>query len=247
MHNSRKTEGKHCSRCNAVLVKQEVVAAKGHTEVTDEAVAATKTEDGLTEGKHCSVCGAVLAERKVIYATGSLGLKYDGNTVVRIGTCTDSEIIIPKHSPEGNLVTDIGDNAFAGSKATSIIIPDSVKKIGTRAFYKCAEITEICIPSSVTEIGTQIFYKASKLKTVYYDSSYGAENNPFLNVANINKVVFGSEYVPSYILEGCVNITEIEILDSVTSIGREAFSGCSRLTSITIPNSVTSIGYAAFV
>ena len=37
-----KTEGKHCSVCNEVLVKQEVVAAKGHT-----------YENGV-----CTVCGA---------------------------------------------------------------------------------------------------------------------------------------------------------------------------------------------
>ena len=35
------------------------VDAKGHTEVTDQAVAATCTTTGLTEGKHCSVCNTV--------------------------------------------------------------------------------------------------------------------------------------------------------------------------------------------
>ena len=40
--------------------------------------------------------------------------------------------------------------------------------------------------------------------------------------------------------------TEITILDSVTSIGRNAFSGCSELTSIVIPDGVTSIGEDAF-
>ena len=44
----------------------------------------------------------------------------------------------------------------------------------------------------------------------------------------------------------CSSLTSITIPNSVTSIGEGAFSGCSSLTSITIPDSVTSIGYSAF-
>jgi hypothetical protein len=42
------------------------------------------------------------------------------------------------------------------------------------------------------------------------------------------------------------NITRVTIPNSVTNIGREAFSYCTSLTNIIIPNSVTSIGGDAF-
>ncbi len=42
------------------------------------------------------------------------------------------------------------------------------------------------------------------------------------------------------------NIKSIKLPNSVTSIGRDAFSDCSSLTYVTIPNSVTSIGQYAF-
>ena len=60
------TEGKHCSVCNEVLVKQEEIAKKPHTEVIDAAKEATCKETGLTEGKHCSVCNEVIVKQEVI-------------------------------------------------------------------------------------------------------------------------------------------------------------------------------------
>ena len=46
------------------------IPAKGHTVVTDAAVAATCTTDGKTEGSHCSVCNTVLTAQTNIPATG---------------------------------------------------------------------------------------------------------------------------------------------------------------------------------
>ncbi len=65
-----KTEGKHCSVCNAVIVAQTTIPAKGHTEVVDKAVEATCTAAGKTEGKHCSVCNAVIVAQTTIPAKG---------------------------------------------------------------------------------------------------------------------------------------------------------------------------------
>jgi predicted nucleic acid-binding Zn ribbon protein len=53
--------------------------------VTDPAVAATCTEDGLTEGSHCSVCDEVLTAQETVPATG-----HNYELVVRqAATCTE--------------------------------------------------------------------------------------------------------------------------------------------------------------
>lgn len=46
--------------------------------------------------------------------------------------------------------------------------------------------------------------------------------------------------------KGCTSLKTIEIPDSVTSIGYEAFANCKSLESIHLPDGVTNIGDLAF-
>ena len=78
------TEGKVCSKCEEVLLAQEIVPALGHTEVTDAAVPATCTATGLTEGKHCSVCNEVLLAQSTVNA---LGHNWKNATCTEAKTC----------------------------------------------------------------------------------------------------------------------------------------------------------------
>ena len=210
----------------------------------------TKVMNGYTIHT-CSLCGDSYKDNFVL-ATGSAGLAYEINTdsttctVTGIGTCTDTEIYITEEI-DGYTVTAIGDKAFAeNATVTKIVLPNTVTTIGRRAFYKCTEITEFTVPSSVTNIGAQIFYGCDKLTTVYYNSRYGSSENPFLNVKNLETVVFGGTSIPNYIVYGVTSLKTVVICDSVTSIGQSAFYGCSKLTNITIPDGVTNIGWGAF-
>ena len=64
------TEGKHCSRCDAIIEAQETIPANGHTEVADPAVAPTCTEAGKTAGSHCSVCNAIIVAQEDVDPLG---------------------------------------------------------------------------------------------------------------------------------------------------------------------------------
>ena len=81
-----------CKMCGASYI-DDYVEAKGHTVVTDKALASTCTETGLTEGKHCSVCGEILVKQEVV--------KAKGHTVVIdqavAPTCTETGLTEGKH------------------------------------------------------------------------------------------------------------------------------------------------------
>ena len=57
-----------CSRCKDTY--NEVIPAKGHTEVIVNRVEPTCTVAGLTEGKYCSLCSEVLVEQEVVAELG---------------------------------------------------------------------------------------------------------------------------------------------------------------------------------
>ena len=77
------------------------IVATGHTEVTDEAVAATCTQTGLTEGKHCSVCGAVTVAQTVVEATGHTEVTDEAVAA----TCTQTGLTEGKHCSVCGAVT----------------------------------------------------------------------------------------------------------------------------------------------
>ena len=168
-----------------------------------------------------------------LFDNSSKGLEFTSNGdgtcyVSGIGECTDTEVVIPKKSPDRERVTSIIADAFYGcTSLTSITIPDSVTRIGGHAFDGCIGLTSITIPDSVTRIEGGAFFDCTSLTSVTIPNS----------VRSIELQVFAN----------CTGLTSITIPTGAKSIGLEAFYNCTGLTSITIPDSVTSIFRGAFV
>lgn len=253
------TEGKHCSVCNLILVEQNFLPA-AHKEVIDEAVAPDCTHTGLTEGKHCSVCGKVFVkqevlptshsyENKVCTICGKLkpsdGLKieqsYDGYSVTGIGTCTDSEILIPDEY-YGKPVTSIGLYAFNGvTTFTSITIPDTVTRIVGFPFDGCSSLARIYYTGNIKSWceleGLNGFMPSDHACKLFIG---GAELAGDFTIPD--DVTTISDYAFRY----CRSLTGVIIPDHVTSIGSRAFAGCSALKTVTVGEGVQRIGNSAF-
>ncbi len=220
-----------------------VIAALGHTEVVDAAVAATCTESGLTEGKHCSVCGEVLVEQ-VVVAPGHTEV-IDAAVAA---TCTESGLTEGKHC-------GVCDEVIVAQ----VVAPALGHNVGADGF--CAKCDEpLCATSgisySISEDGTYAIvsgYTGSYTRVVIA-SEYESlpvkmiGNRAFYDNDSITKVHIPDSVtsIGSYAFAFCSKFTSITIGNGVTSIGDGAFYYCSGLTSITIPDSVTSIGYNVF-
>ncbi|MBQ4393804.1 MAG: leucine-rich repeat domain-containing protein [Paludibacteraceae bacterium] len=159
-------------------------------------------------------------------------------------------------------LTSLGEEAFANcSKLESVTLPASLESIGKSAFYTCGNLTEVTIPDGVTSIGQQAFYFCEKLTSVTIPNSVASiGGQAFLRCGGLTGIVVAAEN-PNYSSEDGVLFNkdkttliqypggkqgEYTIPNSVTSIGRLAFSMCSLLTSVEIPNSVEEIVDYAF-
>ena len=163
-----------------------------------------------------------------------------------------------------NSVTSIEQYAFTScSGLDSVTIPNSVTSIGDFAFRDCSSLTSITIPNSVKSIGYYAFYGCSSLTAVYITdleawckiNFRNTNSNPLLRAHHLymNGIEIKDLVIPSsvtsinyYAFIGCSGLTSVNIPNSVTSIKGCAFCGCSGLTSVNIPNSITSISEGAF-
>ena len=91
-------------------------------------------------------------------------------------------------------------------------IPDSVTRIGERAFYYCTSLTSVTIPNSVRSIGKWAFRGCSSLTSVTIPNS----------VTSIDDGTFAS----------CTSLTSVTIPNSVTYFGEWAFDDCTSLTDV---------------
>ncbi len=151
--------------------------------------------------------------------------------------------------------TDIPDYAFFTMELTNVIIGNGITSIGEYAFFGCRLLTSITIPDSVTEIGASAFNGCSSLKAFY--GKYVSSDNRCLIIDGVLKsfapaglttytIPDSVTSIGKYAFSSCGSLESIIIGNSVTSIGEYAFYYCELLTSITIPDSVTEIGDSAF-
>ena len=176
------------------------------------------------------------------------GLYYnilDGNSV-EVAPCGNGysysgSITVPKSvTNKGTTynVTGIGKSAFDGCKSvTSITLSNSIMSIGEKAFNGCKGLTSITIPNSVTSIGKSAFDGCSSLKSIVWNAENCADFSsnsyaPFYSIrTQITSFTFGNsvQHIPACLCYG-IKLKSITIPNSVTSIGRSAFSNCSALT-----------------
>ena len=172
--------------------------------------------------------------------TGNWTYSYttDGATITGY-TGNDTTLKIPS-SINGHKVIAIGRDVFTDGTMTEVTIPETVTSIESYAFYNCRKLSTIYFNAKScadSYDSGRIFYKA------------GIDSNGI-------RVVFGSgvKRIPAYLFyintssdeEAYARVTAVEMSDSISVVGRDAFNNCYKLSTVTWGNSIETIGDDAF-
>lgn len=118
------------------------------------------------------------------------------------------------------------DGTFRGFyNLTSVVLPESVKKVGKSTFEQCQSLESIDL-SGVTELDTE---------------------NLFTNCFSLKSVILPDNLteIGPYMFSNCKSLVSLTIPQSVTVIGENAFSKCA-IETIVLPQNLTEIGTKAF-
>ena len=220
----------------------ESTSSTESNEKVDEEATISQAEVLINKGDYEGACKLLKKiEYEDTYLYQACQYASEGNFADAVA-CGLTVVVIP----EG--VESIPDNYFKVDYGTNnlekVVLPSTVKQIGTAAFYGCTKLSEINLPSGLKIIGASAFYKCKSLKSVELPNSIESiGSGVFKECTGLQSVAIPGSLstVSSSAFEGCTNMTTVTLQNGIEKLDIGAFSKCSSLIDITLPDSLVTI------
>lgn len=165
---------------------------------------------------------------------------------------TGGAIVADVVIPDGEGITEIGDNVFKGNTdITALSMPNTITKIGKSAFEHATTLKDITYSIALKELGDRAFYGCTnllsinlgktELETIGDSAFYGCTKVVLVNFPELTLKKIGNQA-----FSGCTSVIAVDFPNTVTEIGEYAFRNCIKLESIKLPSKLAVLGKGAF-
>lgn len=218
------------------LSVKEVVAKSKHYDVIDYNVTKYIFEPGIKkveiDGYHNSSVKSVIFEGD----NTQVDIFFNSNYPLE-------EVRLPAN------ITQLEDySSFSNCKMLkSVILPEKLEEIPANLFKGCSALTTLVIPNTVTKIGKNAFSESGLTQITLPESLTTIEASAF-NKTKLETITIPEKVtaIPSGCFSLCENLREVILPNTLTTISQNAFEDCPILESINIPSSLENIEKRAF-
>ena len=157
--------------------------------------------------------------------------------------CTFEEIILP------DSVKYIGKRAFALSpNLKKVVLSKNLIYIGNNAFCECHQLEDIVMTDNIEIIGKRAFSKCAIKKVEFGNNLLKLGEEAFMECLNLEEVIFNMENVnlEFSIFSRCKKLEKVVLPSKLEILPNATFSDCLSLKNINLPSSIKKIGDFAF-
>lgn len=126
-----------------------------------------------------------------------------------------------------DVIETVGDYEFNRcERFEEMIVPATVTTIGKGCFKQCSGLRSVTIPATLKTLGEEVFSGCTALETVNWEH-------------------IALAVIPERAFEGCKNLKQLDLPETVSRIGANAFES-SGLQSVVLGPNMERLGYEAF-
>ena len=149
-----------------------------------------------------------------------------GKHITKLGeVLKNSNIKKVTFAADSNVKEFVGGTFFGMKRLESIVIPDSVEKMGGAVFRDCTNLKSVVIGSGIKVIPSSAFQNCTALEEV-----------KFAPGSQLEKIAYAHPFT------NCKSLTSIELPDSCTTVEGYGFNNCDNLRTI-VGNGLTSFSW----
>lgn len=161
----------------------------------------------------------------------SEGLEFQSNgdgtcSWTGLGTCTDTEIVVPKKNGNESVVSVASDTLnFTVENVTKVVLPETIKTIEEDAFDRVRCLKTIVLKEGLEKIEDSGFNGCEGLEDIKFPSTL--------------------KTIGEHAFSDCKLLQEVILPEGLTELGKWSFSGCREIKKISVPSTLNMLHFVA--